>query len=574
MIFRRAGLLAAIFVLASSAAFSADCLMGRYEPDQSGFTAEKLQLPVALNWEFTANKFDNNPAAPIVADGVCYFASGSNVYAIDLETGCKIWQYPADRPLSGAIKSTPAFWEDNLYFASVDGNMYCIDATTGVFKWAYQTRGPIRCSPVIDEGIIYIAADDNSVYSIDAETGEATWSKPFTARDDYAQGLAIGSGMLVAACMDGNMYGINESSGKLRWQFRMSGAPVRTSPMITNNQVVLALGSAVYGISVRGGQLKWFIKLPAEVAATPAANGMDIYIPCRDKKLYAYTLTTRQPTLKWTEAVDLGTLPTSSPTIADDTVYVTTNKGVVAAYSATDGSLKWRYIASPSQINSAGANYTDASCSPIVANNSLLVLTDDGTLHCFSPQAPDNTPPTDYNLAPTNAIAISGVPPIKMSAIVYDAGSGVDFSSVTLTLDGTNPLTYKTDLATSTISYETDAGTDGKSGVTLSNGVHTIKLTAKDYCGNELNREWFFFADNSLPPPKRVVKETGKTTKEKKTEKKTGDRRTRQPEAPPMPGAGSVGDSGSESSPPPPPSMPGFPSQASDDGMQSPPDTQ
>jgi len=551
MVFRRAGLLAALLFMASSNAFSADCLMGRYEPNQSGFTSETLKLPVSMSWEYTSTKFDNNPAAPVVADGTCYFASGSNIYAVDLVTGAKIWQYPAGQPLAGAVKGTPLLYGDNIYFTSADGNMYSLDANTGTFQWAYQARGPIRCSPIIDESTIFFGADDNSVYAVDADTGELVWKKPFTARDDFAHALAVGSGIVVACSTDGIVYGINESTGRAKWMYRMSDVPLRTSPILMNNVVVMAVGDCIYGISVRSGQLKWFIKLADQAAATPACNGMDLYVPCRDKKLYAYTFTGRQPVLKWTEPVDLGASPMSSPTIANDTIFITTSKGVVAAYSVDDGTLKWRYIATPSQVTNYGTSYTDATSSPIVADQSLFVLTDDGVLRCFKPDAPDSAPPTEFNLKPSNAVAMSGVPPIKMSAVVYDIGSGVDFSTVTMALDG-NALAYETDITASTVSYVTEATVDGKTAQKLDDGVHTITLTAKDYSGNTLTKEWFFFADNSLPPPKKP--EIGKKTKEPEKAQPT---RTRPSWSNRRQNTNNSTSGTDAASPPPPPPMPG-----------------
>ena len=555
MVLRRAGILAALLLMTSSTAFSANCLMGRYEPSQSGFTSEKLQLPVALDWDYTSTKYDNNPTAPVVADGVCYFASGSNIYAVDLETGSRIWQYPAGQPLAGAIKGTPLLYDDSVFFTSADGNMYSLDAKTGTFQWAYQARGPIRCSPVIDESTIFIGADDNSIYAIDADTGDSVWKKPFTARDDFANALAVSSGIVVACSTDGIVFGINESTGRAKWQYRLSDVPLRTSPMILNNVVAMAVGDCVYGISVRSGQLKWLKKLADQAAATPAGNGTDLYIPCRDKKLYAYSLAGRQPVLKWTEPVDLGSSPMSSPTIADKYVFVTTTKGVIAAYSVDDGTLKWRYIATPSQVTTPRISYVDATSSPVVAENSLLVLTDDGVLHCFKPGAPDSAAPAEFYLQPKNGVAMSGVPPIKMSAIVYDIGSGVDFSSVSMALDG-NALDYKADIATSTVSFTTEATIDGKTAQKLSDGVHTITLAAKDYAGNMLTKEWFFFADNSLPPPKKAVPaDTGKKTTKEPAKSKTTTRS--RPSWADRQQQNNNTSGGGESAPPPPPAMPG-----------------
>lgn len=545
MIFRRALLVAACISAISSSAFSADWTMGRFGPEQGSSTSEKLTLPLSLSWEFTASKFDNNPASPVVAKGVCYFASGDRVYAVDLETGAQKWKYPVDQGLSGSVKDTPAVCDGMVYFGAGDGNLYCLDADTGAFQWAYQTRGSIRCSPVILDGVIYFGSDDDSLYAINATTGEEAWR--FTSRDDIAVGVGIGVGMAIVASMDGNMYGVSlGSSGKLRWNpFRLSSAPVQTSPVVMEKVVAMAVGDTMYGLTTRSGMQRWLVKLPYDVAATPAVDGTDIYVPCRNKKIYAYSAAGRQPTLKWTEPAELGTSLMSSPIIAGDMMFVTGSKGLVAAFSKLDGSLKWRYVASPSPITMSGQDFTDAASSPTVANGALLVVTDDGVLHCFTHDAPDSEPPGAFGVKPANGSVMNGAPPIKMSAVLYDVGSGVDFSSVTISLDGFPTQDYTVDPSTSTVSYETSMGTANAPIKALNDGVHTVTVTAKDYKGNLLTNGWFFTVDNNLPQPNRVKPEVqpGKKTKE------PPKGRSRYPSSRTAPESDA-------SSPPPPPPMP------------------
>lgn len=565
MIFKRAIFLAALLVITSNTVSVADCLMGRYDPEQRSNSAEKITLPIALNWEYTANKFDNNPASPVVSGSTCFFASGDRVYAIDLETGNLKWKYPADQPLGGQVRGTPAIYDGKVYFGSGDGNLYCVDGDTGTFQWAYQTRGSVRCPPVILNGKVYFGSDDNSIYAVDAETGDLGWAKPFTAKDDFAVGLAVGNDMIVGACMDGNVYGIS-ISGRLRWAYRLPLAPLNTSPILIESVAAMAVGNMIYGISTRGGQLRWTISLPAEAAATPASDGATIYIPCRDKKIYAYTLTGRKPTIKWTQPADLGTNPLSSPVIAsvpgvdsegkpdeESVLFVTGGKGIIACYSADSGSLKWRYMIAPSPT--FGAAYTDAASSPTVANGTLTVVTDDGVLHCFSPNAPDNEAPVAYDYKPANASVIPAAPPIKLSAVIYDIGSGVDFSTVTMTLDGQS-VDFKTDFSTSTITCTIEATAGNKAAKRLSDGIHTIAVTAKDYAGNLLNQDWLVYADSRLQPPKRALTEdAGKRAKEpprNPNSRYNPNSRGRGYNRSTSPGAG--GDT-----PPPPPSPPGGP---------------
>lgn len=564
MVLRRAAAAAALLLLAVSPVLSDNFTMGRYNGSQTSYTTETLKLPLSLSWEFTGNKFAGNSAAPIVADGVCYYTCGDRMYAIDLETGNQKWKYPGEYGLHGSIKTTPAIYDGNIYFGGGDGNLYCLDASTGAFKWAYATRGPIRCQPVIVDGTVYFGSDDDSIYAVDAESGELTWNNPLTGKDDFSLGIAVNSGIIIASCMDGVTCGVTASNGRCRWMFRMTSVPLFTSPILDDNIAVVTAGDSVYGVGAKSGQLRWSLTLPAEAAATPATDGKTLYVPCRDKNLYAYSIQVRRPGLKWAKPVDLGTAPMSSPTISGDVVYVTSAKGVVAGYSTIDGTLKWRYVISPSSANTPGADYTDVAASPTIGNGALLVVSDDGVLHCFKPGKIDYTAPQAIKLVPSNGAALSGVPPIKMSAILYDQGSGVDFSSVSMTLDGL-AVASTTDYSTSTVSYTTDVGAAGKSVKSLPDGPHNISISVKDYAGNLLTQNWYFIADSSLPPPK-ITKVEGKKTKEPKTKDNKRNNRNRSDQNDQTDQNGQNGQdnnnnnnqNGTQNTPPMPPMPPGM----------------
>jgi hypothetical protein len=132
-----------------------------------------------------------------------------------------------------------------------------------------------------------------------------------------------------------------------------------------------------------------------------------------------------------------------------------------------------------------------------VANGKVFVVTDDGALYCLDPGAPDDTPPLAYNLAPARAAAMSGSPPIKMSAALFDLGCGIDQSSIQLTLDG-NAVQHQFDAVASTVSYATSEKSVPK---TLPDGRHELVLRAKDWRGNALSETWGFIVDNKLRPP-------------------------------------------------------------------------
>jgi outer membrane protein assembly factor BamB len=59
-------------------------------------------------------------------------------------------------------------FENGVYFGSVDGNIYSVDARTGALRWRFRTSGPVTSSPVVADGVIYIGSTDHRVYALAA----------------------------------------------------------------------------------------------------------------------------------------------------------------------------------------------------------------------------------------------------------------------------------------------------------------------------------------------------------------------------------------------------------------------
>ncbi len=508
------GLVVCILITFANCALGDDILMNRYTGDQAGYTSEKLATPLSLKWEFVAKAYENITAEPIVSEGFVYFACGDKIYCLDFETGSKMWEYPTVQGLAGNIHGTPVFYEDKIYFGCGDGNLYCLNAKTGIFQWAYQTRGAIRSSLVIEDGIIYLGSNDDSLYAVEAETGDPAWNEPFQTRDDIAFAPALTANMVIISSMDGSVYGVRKATGTPRWVHRLPMVPVKTSPIVSGNHVIMTVGSSMYGLSVNSGRLRWTLDLPTSVSASPAVDGNYIYIPSGDKKIYAVSVKGKKLSWQWTEPVDTIGIPNAPPTVSADTLYTTSSKGVLSAFSTEDGALKWQYIISPSQITKPGSPYTDSDASPVVSNGCLLVVTDDGVLHCFSNEAADDTAPMHFSLKPKNAQTVSGSPGLPIGVTVYDIGTGVDPSTISLMLDG-ETVEYELDDMNISLSYQTPASEPGKKVKDLADGLHTLKIIASDYKGNRLEKEWYFFADHRMPRRKFVKSDpTGKKTSE------------------------------------------------------------
>lgn len=503
-------ILPALFLVSS--VYGADWTMGRFSPDQSGYTPEAIKLPLAVLWQYQAPAYENATASPVIANGICYFASGTTVYAVEADTGALKWKYPKEKALDGAVKGTPCVYNGKLFFGAGDKNIYCLDATTGAIIWFLSTGGSVRSAPIVtDTGMLIVGSDDNIIRALDPDTGKSLWPKVFVGTDDISVGLAASATVLVAASMDGNIYGINLTNGNPKWYYRMQSPPGNTSPVLAGDTVMVTFANHVEGLSVRSGSRKWRLDFPSDVSASPTVVDNEMYIACNNNKLYGYKLTIRDPILKWEKPADLKLRPVAAPVAAGDKIYVMCREGLLCAYNLEDGALAWTYVF-VNRNTDIGVEPSEVKAIPTLSNGCLYVLPTNGRLFCMAPDAPDNEKPVALGMYPNLEQPISGVPPIQISTTLTDVGSGINFSSILMLLDG-KPVPHGMDYKKSMVAYKVKAVSSGPQARILDEGKHLVTVTAKDNFGTELVKEWSFMVDPAILPP-AANEELGPKSKE------------------------------------------------------------
>jgi outer membrane protein assembly factor BamB len=136
---------------------------------------------------------------PAIADGVLYFVSSAgSLAALDIATGQPKWVFAAEyerkfeaKGLHGypsaaqtipdardVFTSSPAVANGKVFFGSGDGNIYAVDAKSGILQWKFATRDVVHASPAVAGGIVYIGSWDGVLYALDATTGRKKWDYP------------------------------------------------------------------------------------------------------------------------------------------------------------------------------------------------------------------------------------------------------------------------------------------------------------------------------------------------------------------------------------------------------------
>lgn len=103
--------------------------------------------------------------APAIVGDVMYLPDGRYLYARNLAENTDHWtpgSVAADRPIS----TPPVVANDSVYFASEDGVVHAVDATTGDVLWQWRTGLHVRGSPAVVDGVVFVASGDGFVYAI------------------------------------------------------------------------------------------------------------------------------------------------------------------------------------------------------------------------------------------------------------------------------------------------------------------------------------------------------------------------------------------------------------------------
>jgi outer membrane protein assembly factor BamB/prenyltransferase beta subunit len=146
-------------------------------------------------------------SSPVIHDNLVFLAASNMFYAIDLSDGGIVWS----KKLEGAM-STPAVAFDRVYVGTADGEIVCMNASTGDVIWVYRSNGKIDSSPAYSDNVVYFATNtkNGTIYALNASNGELIWK--YTLNPPAESYYNIMSSPFI---YDGRLY-IGADDGKLR----------------------------------------------------------------------------------------------------------------------------------------------------------------------------------------------------------------------------------------------------------------------------------------------------------------------------------------------------------------------
>ncbi|GGH31305.1 outer membrane protein assembly factor BamB family protein [Paenibacillus segetis] len=292
------------------------------------------------------------------------------------------WKFPTE----GRIRSSPAFYNDAVYFGSEDQYFYAVNAETGTLNWKFATKGVIISSPAIMNGILYFLSGDGTFYALKAQSGELLWSFVTTgtneARDpyDYWQSSPVVDQKIVYfGGGDGIFYALDAVKGDVKWKqnlhfqnaenFKDYPVTLHSSPVIDKGIVYIGLSGIIYEMQTEPGNVIaldaltgkqiWASNLMQAVDSSPTVDDQAIYFGMRNRAFQALDIKTGKPL--WTNGSISYSL--SSPAIHDGTIFSgSSDQHQLFALNASSGETKWSFPTSGAVHSSPVTDGTTVYC--------------------------------------------------------------------------------------------------------------------------------------------------------------------------------------------------------------------
>ncbi|MGZ4848725.1 MAG: PKD domain-containing protein [Halobacteriota archaeon] len=412
-------------------------------------------------------------SSPAVVNNVVYIAGANDgiVYALNAETGLKIWSYAT----GDTVDSSPAVANGVVYIGSQNNNVYALDAKTGAKLWSYATGGPIQqSSPAVVNGIVYIGCNDGYVYALHANDGTLLWK--FMTPGSYVPVVtsspAVANGVVYVQSVGGETYAIDALTGIQKWVVKLGGWAY-LSASIENNLVYIASGGPdfhLYALNPSNGAKVWSYPVAVASSSPAVANGV-VYVEGRDCYLYAINANTGAKLWSSNTGDLVGTsIAGPSPAVANGVVYAGNQGEALNAFRAADGVKLW------------SADVAMLRSPPAVVNGVVYIGSNNGYVCAIGTQS---APP---NHAPT-AEAGADQPAAHLNAPVNLLGSGSDPDndplsySWSLTAKPSDSHLTISDPKTAALSFTPDALGDYTLELKVTDtgglsGTDTVKVTA------------------------------------------------------------------------------------------------
>ena len=242
-----------------------------------------------LAWKFRTDAgIESSPA--VVGEKVYFGSKDGNVYCLDAVTGVEIWRFSTE----GDISSSPLVVGGKLYIGSGDKHLFCINAEYGIEQWSIEVRKGIISSPKLYNDKIYFGSDEGKIHCIHADNGTEAWNHSISEiRTDVWSTPAFKDNLLYIGDSSGRMVCLDTENGALIYNIDVEG-DIYGSVSVNSDDIVFpsGIGRTVYRYNGKTAQLIWEFETSTDVYTSASIYGGRVFFSDYE---YVYCLPFDEP---------------------------------------------------------------------------------------------------------------------------------------------------------------------------------------------------------------------------------------------------------------------------------------
>lgn len=327
----------------------------------------------------------------VVDQGVVYgMDSSGTVYAINGASGESLWSQsttPEDergQPFGGGVSVDAGV----LYAATSFGEVLAMDSKDGKILWRVSAMSPIRSAPTVKDGRVYIVTISNETHAFDAKTGVTIWTHSGIVEQATLLGSAnpaVVDNVVIVAYSSGEVTALQAENGHMLWADMLTSAVridtvssiphIRARPVVDNNQVIaISHGGRMTAIDLKSGVRQWQKEVGG--VRTPAVSGDWLFILIEQGEVLCLHRSTGQ--VRWAATLPKLTKEDKKAIFWAGPVIV----GSELVFCGTNGQVQFLSVADGKPTKTLEFD-GESIFSPVVADKTLYVLTDQAQLHAW-----------------------------------------------------------------------------------------------------------------------------------------------------------------------------------------------
>ena len=350
-------------------------------------------------WSVSIGKGDSRKKR-LVTDPIFYqqmiFTLDANSTASAFDTkGKLLWRKdltPAGEKIGEIFGGGLAAGQDQLFVTLGYGFLLSLDPSTGEKNWSQRLSSAGNNTPIFKDGLVYLISGDSKAWAIDAENGRISWKVDGIGNETNlisSNSPAVSGKYALFGFGNGEIYATFKKGGYVLWSSSLSGRgdsrvisaidDIVASPAIVGRNVYAADGSGkVVSLKIENGERNW---------TAPFGSSGNFWIAGKSLFFISDTNKLVRLEMKTGKTVWLTELPSFSqkrpliskknnqyhgPIIAGDRLVIVSSDGYIRFYDPKTGQQRNKL-----KIKAG------ATANPIVVNETLYLITQDGKLRAF-----------------------------------------------------------------------------------------------------------------------------------------------------------------------------------------------